>query len=255
MASVVEIDLFGPMVVRGLAFPFRRSSARELVAYLALHRDGVRNEVWSEALWPTRVVSQATCDSTVSDCRRALGCDGDGMARLVRDGRILRLADSVHTDVEQFARLASADHPEAWRRALGLVRGTLLEGMQLSDWAVFDGTQAQVESMVVITARKAVEYCLASGRAEQAEWAVRQGLRACPYDERLYRALLRATAAQGNLVQLRCTMAELRAIAGADQEGAGAVPGPAAMHPDTEALFQELLNSSIRAVGASAPRL
>jgi two-component SAPR family response regulator len=177
------------------------------------------------------------------------------MARLVRDGRILRLADSVHTDVEQFARLASADHPEAWRRALGLVRGTLLEGMQLSDWAVFDGTQAQVESMVVITARKAVEYCLASGRAEQAEWAVRQGLRACPYDERLYRALLRATAAQGNLVQLRCTMAELRAIAGADQEGAGAVPGPAAMHPDTEALFQELLNSSIRAVGASAPRL
>ena len=43
---------------------------------------------------------------------------------------------------------------------------------------------------------------------------VRQALHVSPYDERLYRALLAATAAQGNRVRLRSAMAQLLTLAG-----------------------------------------
>ena len=49
---------------------------------------------------------------------------------------------------------------------------------------------------------------------------VRQALQVSPYDERLYRALLIATAAQGNRVRLHSAMAQLRTLA-----GEAAVPG------------------------------
>ena len=42
------------------------------------------------------------------------------------------------------------------------------------------------------------------GCGDEAEWMVRQALQVSPYDERLYRALLVATAAQGNRVRLHC---------------------------------------------------
>ena len=45
---------------------------------------------------------------------------------------------------------------------------------------------------------------------------MRRGLVVTPYDERLYRALLRALAAQGNRVRLRGAMAELLTAGAAD---------------------------------------
>jgi hypothetical protein len=66
-----------------------------------------------------------------------------------------------------------------------------------------------------------------------------------PYDERLYRALLLALAAQGNRVRLRGAMAELLTVA-ADAplpaphgRSSGAEMGM--LHPETTALYQELL--------------
>ena len=42
---------------------------------------------------------------------------------------------------------------------------------------------------------------------------IRRGLRVSPYDERLYRALLRAAEAMGNRVGMRSAMAELLRVA------------------------------------------
>ncbi len=73
-----------------------------------------------------------------------------------------------------------------------------------------------------------------------------------PYDERLYRALLVATAAQDNRVRLRSAMAQLRTLAG---EG---VRPPArtavhatveCLHPATMALYRDLLSGSPAAGG------
>ena len=205
----IEIAVLGPLEIRGAAHPFTRAAARELVVYLALHRPEVRNDLWVDALWTGRAVAAATVYSTASDARRALGRSSDGLDHLPRQRRSLRLGDSVVTDIELFARSASGTDPAGWVRALELVRGRPFEGLGRSDWAVLDGTQAEVESMVVTTALRAAQHELEVHEGGQAERLLRLALRASPYDERLHRALLRALEAQGNRMKVRSAMADL----------------------------------------------
>jgi DNA-binding SARP family transcriptional activator len=257
----VEVAVLGPVEIRGAAQPFSRSSAQELIVYLAFHRQGVGTDVWASALWPDRCVAPSSLHSTASVARRSLGRSAVGTDHLPRTGRRLALADSVGTDVERFARDASSADPNRWRSALALVRGRPFEGLRLGDWAVLDGTQAEVESMVAGTALKGAEYQLSHGRGEDAEWMVRRGLRASPYDERLYRALLRAADAKGDRIGLRSTMAELLCVAAG---GGDAIPElrPVAdrvrhspLHPKTMELFRELAHGEVPAVRGDPVRL
>ena len=242
----IEVAVLGPVVVAGAVAPFHRSAALELVVYLAFHRGGVRHAEWALAIWPERPVSLATVHSTSSDARRALGRAADGRPHLPR-GVDLRLGDAVTTDVERFASLARADDPPQLFRAMRLVRGPLFSGLHRNDWAVFDGTQAEIESLVVRTALRGSDAFVRLGRGDEAEWMVRQALHVSPYDERLYRALLTATAAQGNRVRLRSTMAHLLTLAG---EAAGRPTVVTEdlvadyLHPETTALYRDLLRWS-----------
>ena len=254
--------MLGPVEIRGAAQPFRRTAARELVVYLAFHRQGVRSDVWSAALWNDRSIAQSTLHSTASVARSALGRSKDGMEHLPRSGRLLRLGDTVGADVERFALLAAAPGPESWREALGLVRGRLFDGLSLSDWTVLDGTQASIEAMVVGTALKAASHSLSLARGEEAQWAVRQGLLVSPYDERLYRSLLRATEVMGNRVGLHAAMEELLCLAGGgDPPRRGRAPGTWGesaldiVHPETLALFAQLARGGTGAAGREPSRL
>ncbi len=255
--ALVEIDVLGPRRVRGAAAPFRRPASLELAVYLAFHRDGVSNAQWPLALWPERAVSSSTVHSTASDLRRALGVDGAGAPLLPR-GTQLRLSDAVVSDVERFAAFASTGDPDALCRGLLLVRGPFLAGLRRTDWAILEGTQAAVEGMVTGAALRACRDLLARGLADRATWAVRRALLLSPYDERLFRALLETTAAQGNRLGLRATLAELLARA-ADAEGAQG-PGPrasaqlSALHPQTAALYERLA-ALPPATGGRAARL
>jgi DNA-binding SARP family transcriptional activator len=241
------VAVLGPVEIRGAARPFCRSSSRELVVYLAFHRQGAWNDVWAAALWTDRCIAASTLHSTASVARSALGRSGSGTDHLPRGGRRLRLADTVSTDVERFTRAAAEPDPTSWKDALALVRGRPFEGLHLADWAVLDGTQAQVEAMVVDTALKAAEHFLDRGCGAEAAWMIRRGLRANPYDERLYRGLLWATEIMGNRAGLQTTMAELLSLA-TDGAARAAGPGPGPLrqiaaspvHPETVALFRAL---------------
>jgi len=258
----IDVAVLGPVEIRGAAQPFHRAAARELVVYLAFHRHGVRTEVWAAALWTDRRIAQSTLHSTSSVARRSLGRSEGGVDHLPRRGRLLRLEDTVGTDVDRFARAAASPDPERWMDALRLVRGRVFDGLGLCDWAVLEGTQAQVESMVVDTALKAAAYYLHRGQGEEAEWVARRGLRVSPYDERLYRALLRATEVMGNRVGLRSAMEELLRVA-ADGDplcrGAGrgvlSESGRSFVHPQTMSLFRELARGGIPAAGGDPSRL
>lgn len=246
--------MLGPVAVHGAAGPFRRSAALELVVYLAFHRAGVRHADWSLALWPERPVSPTTAHSTSSEARRALGRDAEGRPHLPR-GVDLRLRDSVTTDVARFTALAVTEDPQQLLRAMRLVRGPLFAGLHRADWAVFDGTQSEIEALVVGTAIRGARALVRLGRGEDAEWMVRRALRLCPYDERLYRALLVATAAQGNRAGLRSAMAHVRTLAGepAHLPRGSARPDPAGwLHPATTALYRDLLLGSPAAKGHPA---
>ena len=255
----VEVAVLGPVAVRGAAEPFRRPAAFDLVAYLALHRHGVRHAEWSLALWPDRAVALSTVHSTASDARRALGRSADGTPHLQR-GVILRLHHSVTTDVERFAALADSDDPDRLVEAMHLVRGPLLDGVRRSDWAVFDGTRARIESLVAGTALRCAGELTRSGDGSEAARVVRQALRLSPYDERLYRSLLRAAAAEGSRVGVRSTMAELLTLAGDPERP---VPGSSRalgdgddrlewLHPRTTALYRDLVGGSPAAEGELA---
>jgi DNA-binding SARP family transcriptional activator len=250
----VEVAVLGPVVVAGAAGPFHRSAALELVVYLAFHRSGVRHAAWSLALWPERPVSPTTVHSTASDARRALGRSADGRPHLPR-GADLKLRDSVTTDVEHFAALATEEDPWQLLSAMRLVRGPLFSGLHRTDWAVFDGTQSEIESLVLRTALRGADALVRLGCGDEAEWVVRQALQVSPYDERLYRALLTATAAQGNRVRLHAAMAQLHTLAGgvgpkAVRPMARAMPD--CLHPETTALYRDLLRGSPAAGGHPA---
>jgi DNA-binding SARP family transcriptional activator len=239
---VVEIAVLGPVAVSHPSLAFRRAAARELVVYLAFHREGVRHADWPLALWPERPVSLATVHSTASDARRALGRAADGAQRLPC-GSLLRLHPSVVTDVDRFVELSRSGTSKGWIEAAGLVRGPLFGGLRRADWAVLEGTHARVEALVVHTVLQAAEALRRDGRATEAEWIVRRGLLASPYDERLYRSLLLALAAQGNRTGMRAAMAQLLVVA---KGGRGAFPqwdggGADALEPGTTGLYRELL--------------
>ncbi len=250
----VEVAVLGPVTVPGAPQAFHRAAARELVVYLAFHREGVRHDEWALALWPDRPVSTSTVYSTASDARRALGRAPDGVARLPCGSR-LRLHRSVGTDVDRFAALAQSGQ---WMEALRLVRGPLFGGLRRSDWAVLDGTLGHVEAVVVQAVLQGADALMSLGRGADSEWLVRRGLVVSPYDERLYRALLRALAAQGNRLGLRAVMAQLLVISGdppvprqpGGWEGAPWEP----RHPETSALYRDLLGGS-PATGGTPARL
>lgn len=256
--------MLGPVEVRGAARSFRRSAALELVVYLAFHRHGVSQGECAVAIWPERPVSPSTLHATASDARRTLGHDAGG-AYLPRGTRLC-LQRSVGTDAERFVELAESDDPWRLRQALSLVRGPLFSGLRRIDWAVLDGTRHDLETSIVGAALRGAATFLSHGRGDLAEWMVRRALVVSPYDERLYRGLLRATAAQGNRARLARTMAQLLTFAGetvAGQEAGAGVPRwsqeaqPAllgCLHPRTAALYHDLLQGE-PATGGCAARL
>jgi DNA-binding SARP family transcriptional activator len=258
-ARRVEISVLGPVRVEGLSEPFRRSAALDLVVYLSFHRDGVRHADWPVALWPDKAVSLPTVHSTSSDARRALGRAHDGSPHLPR-GTLLRLGPSVSSDVERFERLASSRDLEVLAEAMTLVRGPLFSGLRRVDWTILEGVQPRMEALVVETALRAASEDIRAGRAANAESLIRRALLVSPFDERLYRALLRATHAHGDRARLRGTMAQLVRLAGVAESSwtGGTFRRDAAgslglLHPATAAVYRDLLTGA-PATGAHPTR-
>jgi DNA-binding SARP family transcriptional activator len=233
-APTVEIRVLGPVEVLGAARPFTRAWSLELVVYLAMHPGGASSDQWATHLWPSRSMAQASLHSTASAARRALGSSASGEDHLPRSHGRLVLGPEVGTDWDRFCRLASSEDPDKWKLALQLVRGRPFDGLRSTDWAVFSHVQANIESLVVDIAARRSEHCLVSMNPSGAEWAARQGLLVSPYDERLFRLLMRAADLAGNPSGVEAVMAELLRLVGDDVEPYDSV------HPETYDLYRSL---------------
>jgi hypothetical protein len=236
----VLVRVLGPVAIEGAERPFSRAWTQDLVVYLALHPAGASTDQWSTALWPDRVMAPASLHSTASAARRALGTDTAGRDHLPRAHGRLQLAPTVETDWQAFEALAGTDDPERWRQALELVRGRPLDGLRAIDWAILEGLLPSIEATVVDTAERRGQWCLGRGDASGAEWAARRGLVVSPYDERLYRILLRAADLAGNPAGVEAVMAELVRLVAEDVEPFDAV------HPETLALYRSLTRRPAR---------
>jgi hypothetical protein len=244
--SEVEVAVLGPVEVRGADRAFTRAWALELVVYLAMHPGGTSNDVWATALWPDKLMAPSSLHSTVSVARRSLGSARDGSDHLPRSHGRLALADTVGTDWGRFQELAASGNPDVWEEALTLVRGRPFEGIRSTDWALLDGTAPAIEAAVVDLSGRLAGARLRSGDPHRAEWAARRGLLVSPYDERLYRMLLRTADSAGNPGGVEAVMAELVRVVADEVEPVESV------HPSTLALYRSLSRRNHQALRAAS---
>lgn len=250
-APEVEIAVLGPVEIRGAVQPFARAKSRELVVYLAMHPNGVDRDVAMEAMWPGKIVPRSTQDPTVSVARAALGWASDGTRHLPTGRGRLCLGWHVASDWDRFVELADPAVDTGQTRsadALGLIRGHLFQGLHHAGWTICDGFAPMMESRIVDVAITFGESCLVSGDPSQAAWAARQALKVSPYDERLYRILMRAADAVGNRRGVVAAMDELRAVVADDVEPFDTV------HPETEDLYRALVGLADHDDGGRAGR-
>ncbi|MFI6476812.1 BTAD domain-containing putative transcriptional regulator [Nonomuraea sp. NPDC050663] len=238
---VVEIRMLGPIEVMGAEAleEGRMDLAAELLVYLATHPGGVHPVVLGGVLWPRGV------QTMVRDATIARVIDWLGSEHLFTDeaGR-LRLGPGVRTDWALFRELVRRSHHDhsaravLLERALGLVRGPLLSGRPRGRyaWLAADELEYDVSAGVADAAHRLCEVRLAHGEPEGAIAAVRAGLLLAADDEGLWRDLLRATHATGDVVRLRAVVEGLTRRSASHPYGSG-------LAPETEALIDELLPS------------
>ncbi len=244
----IEVQILGTVQLLGAPRPLQRAWTLDLIVYLAMHPRGIRNDVWATAIWPEFEVAASTVHSTVSAARRTMGRGSDGNHLLRRENGLLQLSPEVRTDWNQFYAMAAAPDPSSWRRALSLVRGRPFEGLRRSDWTVLEGITASVEEAVVHLALQVAEHELGLGGGRQAAAAARRGLLASPYDERLYRILLRAADQEGNPAGVESAMAELVCLLGGEahhrEVARSGVHAERFVHPATYDLYRALSRRS-----------
>ncbi|MFI6320558.1 BTAD domain-containing putative transcriptional regulator [Nonomuraea sp. NPDC050556] len=226
----------------------RLAQCQELVAYVATHPGGVHPRVLAGALWP-RGVEESVRDAVIDRAMDWLGDDSNGRPNLYLDleGR-LHLGPEVRVDWEIFkelGRLARHDRVNEMAmldHALNLVRGPLLadrpQGRYL--WLAGDQAESEVMARVSDAAHRLWELRFGAGDAEGAITAVLAGLRVSEGDEALWRDLLRAAHATGDMNTLQFWVSTLRQRAANAQYWGRLVP-------ETEALIEELLPSAVPA--------
>jgi hypothetical protein len=241
----VEIGLLGPLSVSapGPIETSRMALATEIVAYLAVHSDGVHANVLTGAIWPRGVTTEVR-DAALARVATWLGTDTSGVPNLVTDsaGR-LRLGPGVRVDWQVFRALVaradtSGDEAGCLDRALGLVRGQPLAGRDPSryGWLATDPFGYEVPALVADAAHRLSALRLTSADPGGAMTVARAGLRLAPDDETLWQDLLRGAAATGQEHVLRSVVDEVSARVAQDRM----LPR---MAPETEALIDELLPS------------
>lgn len=232
------VGFLGPTAMIGSDYPLaRHPKLSELIVYLALHPDGATSRNWTTALWPDRRVPPQTVSNRLSEARRILGLASDGLPRLRRCGERHLLVE-FESDWQRFQVLAQSERPDDWKAALSLVRGRPFDDLVQVQWVIFEGFFAEIERVVTTTALALGSAALSEGNADLAVWASQQAIKACPFDERLHRLLMRSADALGNRAGVEATLQTLAMILEIDGDPLRGV------HPKTAQLYSALTATS-----------
>ncbi|HLM64760.1 MAG TPA: BTAD domain-containing putative transcriptional regulator [Acidimicrobiales bacterium] len=217
-----------------------RQKALEAITYLALREVPVDREDLEIVLFPTGANATKTFHNTVAAARKTLG---DDLFPAPSGGRY-ELSPRVVTDYGLFHELVAIaedvedaeDAADVLSEALTLVGGEPFTGAGRG-YAWVAPHRGMIVAQVVDVAEEVAEVRLATGDWRAAEWAARRGLEAFPLDERMYRLLMRAAHAAGNIPGVQRVFRELcEAVADPDD---GAEPEDT-IHPETVALLERL---------------
>jgi hypothetical protein len=232
----IEVDAPGPLEES------RRDVCTELLIYLATHPGGVHPTVLTGAIWPGGA-APGVRDATIARVSDWLGRDSRGRPNLYYDDRgRIKLGSEVRVDWQVFRWLVwrSAAEPASetayMSYALDLVRGPLLADRPRGryGWLANDDLEYESAARVADVAHRLLLLRLDEGDHRGAVAAAEAGLRFAPYDESMWRDLLRATHATGDVAQLRAVVDDLRDTVERD-------PTVDQMQPQTAALIEELM--------------
>ncbi|MGH9293034.1 MAG: AfsR/SARP family transcriptional regulator [Acidimicrobiales bacterium] len=239
-AGGVDVKVLGPVTIGGDGICVQRAPRMvELIAYLALHPEGVSRSRLEMALWPRRRVADQSVTNRLHEARRALGIAADGKPRLRRRVDRHVLSDDVACDWHRFQVLTErGTGPDSWQQAMELIRGEPLSELPGGDWTSLEGCVARIVTAVVEVATDLAEHHMQTGNLTRAEWALRKGLLAARFDERLHRMLMMKEDAAGNPAGVEAALLALARIL--DLEG-DPLDG---VHPITAALYRRLTRKS-----------
>jgi Bacterial transcriptional activator domain len=214
-AWALMVRLFGGVEVvdrEGATVPFDRSKTRELVAWLATHRERSTRTAARTALWEMDV-RDATFANVVSEARRS-------MARLVEPspgsewlGRTLTEELPLHcevvtdADLVRHARTAAAGRPAAeaiavLAPAVELLRGMPFEGTSYL-WPDAEGITSNLVLLGTGAAAELAAHCLSIGDVPGVFDATARGLAVLPGHEELIALRMRAHGAAGDRAGVR----------------------------------------------------
>lgn len=210
----LRMHLFGPMEVCLGSGPLPRLRSRKglwLLALLALRngRDVERNWL-AGTLWPDSDEADArrSLRQSLHNLRLALGSEAERLA-CQAPGSLRLDVSGVFVDVLAFDAAVTRGDLDALETAVGLYRGTLLEGCA-EEWSAEAREQREQRYVSALETLAAA----AAAREEHAAAAryLRRGVAADPFREELQRALMQALAASGNLAGALLVYRQFRAL-------------------------------------------
>lgn len=206
----LRIGLLGPLTVNGQAGALVPAQSQLIVA-LALHRDGLPNRrlrvlLGADAGHPKPPDSLR---QLIARTRRALGRADDGREWIEHLGHgVYALHPQAQVDWREFETLTADGQARSDRdpltRALALVRGEPFSGCYY--WWLEPALTESVSALIVSAAESLAGLNLVSGDHAAAVRAARVGLMADPSAEQLWRLVMRAEHAAGNLARVREAM-------------------------------------------------
>ncbi len=234
---LLRIGVLGPLFVDGTAGQLQPKQA-ELVLALALAAPGgLPNSALCGMLGadPDHPKPADAVRQVITRTRRRLGRASDGREYIVHTGNgNYVLHEDASLDWTEFRGLVASGHPDDLRAAVSLIRGQPFAGCYF--WWIDIPLLETVRAELVDAAEALAEFELSAGAARAAAKAARAGLAAESSAEQLWRVLMRAEHAAGNVAGV--TEAWLRCLDVIEDIAPGGEP-----HPDTSSLYHRLTTS------------
>jgi DNA-binding SARP family transcriptional activator len=214
---IIRVEILGPLRItaRGEEIRGGLRKARELLAFLAVHPDGVTGEAISEALWPESAPGRDDSQRNLAlrklrDMLRAAAGLTEPMLVTLTAERYRLDPAFITTDVAGFqAALEAARHAAddtarlaACQEAAALYRGPLADGAGY-DWAE---PFAEAARRRALDAWTRIAELLEPGGPDQALAALETALGHDPFNEYLYQRIMRLQAAAGRPDAVRRTL-------------------------------------------------
>jgi DNA-binding SARP family transcriptional activator len=234
----LDVKILGPFTITGAAEQLQPKQA-ELVLALALAAPaGLSNSALCSMLGadPDHPKPADAVRQIITRTRRRLGLASDGQEYIVHagNGQYVLHPDAC-LDWTRFRELVALGRADDLRAAISLINGQPFTGSYF--WWIDIPLAETVRAEIVDTAETLAEFELATGSPRAAARAARAGLMAETSAEQLWRAVMRAEHAAGNLAGV--AEAWRRCLDAIEDIAPGGEP-----HPDTATLYRQLTMSA-----------